>query len=117
MRLVPESPTETYDLVVVVVSSVVVVVVVVSSSSVSLAQEKMMRLKRNTNKMCKILFIFSPISNERRRFEELLFQHFTNRLSIQFDIIAHSRPNFMYVKVFSSGLKVVLLGGRLTVKN
>ena len=59
VRIVPESPTETYDLVVVVVSSVVVVVVVVSSSSVSLAQEKMMRLKRNTNKMCKILFIFS----------------------------------------------------------
>ena len=58
VRIVPESPTETYDLVVVVVSSVVVVVVV-SSSSVSLAQEKMMRLKRNTNKMCKILFIFS----------------------------------------------------------
>ena len=68
VRIVPESPTETYDLVVVVVSSVVVVVVVssvvvvvvvVSSSSVSLAQEKIMRLKRNTNKMCKILFIFS----------------------------------------------------------
>ena len=30
----------------------------------------------------------------------LLFQHFTNRLSIQFEIIAHSTPNFMYVKNF-----------------
>ena len=105
-----------------VVSVVVVVLseVVLSSSEVvvedvlsvdadeppsSLPQEIMVRLKRSTNKMCKILFIFSPISNERRRFEELLFQHFTNRLSIQFDIIAHSRPNFMYVKTFYSDLE------------
>ena len=65
-----------------------------------LVHEIMVRLRRKTHKMCKILFIFSPISNERRRFEELLFQHFTNRLSNQFDIIAHSRPNFMYVKTF-----------------
>ena len=71
----------------------------------SLPQEIMVRLKRSTIKMCKILFIFSPISNERRRFEELLFQHFTNRLSIQFDIIAHSRPNFIYFKTFYSGLE------------
>ena len=77
----------------------------------SLPQEIMVRLKRSTNKMCKILFIFSPISNERRRFEELLFQHFTNRLSNQFDIIAHSRPNFMYVKTFYSDLE-----GRFTRK-
>jgi len=60
----------------------------------SLLHEIMVRLKRDTNKICKILFIFSPISNERRRFEVLLFQHFTNRLSNQFDIIAHSRPYF-----------------------
>ena len=33
-------------------------------------------------------------------FEELLFQHLTNRLSIQFHIMAHNRPNFMYVKTF-----------------
>ena len=58
MRIVPESPTETYDLVVVVVSSVVVVVVVVSSSSVSLAQEKIVRLKSDMRIMYKILFIF-----------------------------------------------------------
>ena len=93
----------------VITGAVVSVVVVVSFEVVvlsldadeppsSLPQEIMVRLKRNTNEMCKILFIFSPISNERRRFEELLFQHFTNRLSIQFDIIAHSRPKFMYVK-------------------
>ena len=105
-----------------VVSVVVVVVlseVVLSSSEVvedvlsvdadeppsSLPQEIMVRLKRSTNKMCKILFIFSPISNERIRFEELLFQHFTNRLSIQFDIIAHSRPNFIYFKTFYSDLE------------
>ena len=66
----------------------------------SLPQEIIVRLKRSTIKMCKILFIFSPVSNERRRFKELLFQHFTNRLSNQFDIIAHSRPNFIYVKTF-----------------
>ncbi len=30
----------------------------------------------------------------------LLFQHFTNRLSIQFDIITHIRPNFIYIKTF-----------------
>ena len=52
-----------------------------------LVHEIMVRLKRSTNKMCKILFIFSPISNERRRFEELLFQNPTIRLSIQFDIL------------------------------
>ena len=57
VRIVPESPTETYDLVVVVVSSVVVVVVV-SSSSVSLAHEKIVRLKRDMRIMCKILFFF-----------------------------------------------------------
>ena len=50
-------------------------------------------------------FIFTSISNERRRFEELLFQHFTNRLSIQFNIIAHSIPNFMYVKTFYTDLE------------
>ena len=105
VRIVPESPTETYDLVVVVVSSVVVVVVVVSSSSVSLAQEKMMRLKRNTNKMYKFLFIIHSISNEKRRFEELHFQKFTNRLSDQSDIIVHTRLNFMYVKTFFSDLE------------
>tara|TARA_B100000929_G_scaffold112527_1_gene89031 strand:+ start:628 stop:870 length:243 start_codon:yes stop_codon:yes gene_type:complete len=58
VRIVPESPTETYDLVVVVVSSVVVVVVV-SSSSVSLAQEKMMRLKQEIRKINKTFFIFT----------------------------------------------------------
>ena len=71
----------------------------------SLPQEIMVRLKRDTNKICKILFIFSPISNERRRFEELLFQHFTNRLSNQFDIIAHSRSNILFVKTFYSDLE------------
>ena len=78
---------------------------------------------------------FHSISNERRRFEELHFQNFTNRLSNQSDIIAHSRPNFMYVKTFwvrgviyknrgrlwSSSdceeLVGILLGGCLTVKN
>ena len=66
----------------------------------SLPQEIMVRLKRSTNKMCKILLIFSPISNERRRFEELLFEHFTNKLSIQSDIISHSRLYYIYVKTF-----------------
>ena len=78
----------------------VVEVVLEEEPPSSVPQETMVRLKRNTNKMCKILFIFSPISNERRRFKELLFQHFTNRLSIQFDIIAHSIPSFPYVKIF-----------------
>ena len=80
------------------------VVSVLYSSSSLLPQEIMVRQKRNTNKMCKILFIFSPISNERRRFEELHFQNFTNRLSNQSDIIAHIRHNFMYVKTFTSDL-------------
>ena len=52
-----------------------------------------------------VVFTDYLLSYERRRFEELLFQHFTNRLSIQFDIIAHSRLNFMYVKTFFSDLK------------
>tara|TARA_B100000315_G_scaffold137648_1_gene126731 strand:- start:93 stop:338 length:246 start_codon:yes stop_codon:yes gene_type:complete len=59
VRIVPESPTETYDLVVVVVLSVVVVVVVVSSSFVSLAHEKMMRLKQEIRKINKTFFIFT----------------------------------------------------------
>ena len=84
---VPDVPTATNE--------TLEVVVLLSSL---LLQEMTVRLKRDTNKICKILFIFSPISNERRRFEELLFQHFTNRLSIQSEIIVHTRPNFMYVK-------------------
>ena len=55
VRMVPESPTATYDSGVVVV---VVVVVVVSSSSVSLAHEKIVRLKRDMRIMYKTLFIF-----------------------------------------------------------
>ena len=47
----------------------------------SLIHEIMKRIKISTNEMCKI---FSPIINERRRFEELLSQNYTNRLSIQF---------------------------------
>ena len=106
-----------------VVSVVVVVVVVVVVEDVlsvdadeppsSLPHEIMVRLKRKTNKMCKILFIFSPISNERRRFEELLFQHFTNRLSNQFDIIAHSRPNFIYFKTIWFRRGIILKRAKL----
>ena len=42
-----------------VVTGVTSAITGASVSSSSFAQEKMMRLKRNTNKMCKILFIFS----------------------------------------------------------
>ena len=56
VRMVPESPTETYDLV-----EVVVVVVVVSSSSVSLAHEKIVRLKQEISNMCKNFFIVLPM--------------------------------------------------------
>ena len=87
VRIVPELPTATNE-----------TLEVVSLESLFLAQEIIVRLKRDIRIMFKTLFIFSPISNERRRFKELLFQHFTNRLSFQFDIIAHGRPNFMYVK-------------------
>ena len=55
VRMVPESPTATYDSGVVVV---VIVVVVVSSSSVSLAHEKIVRLKQEISNMCKNFFIF-----------------------------------------------------------
>ena len=63
VRMVPESPTATYDSGVVVV---VVVVVVVSSSSVSLAQEMTVRLKMDMRIMCKIFSSFSFTSNERK---------------------------------------------------
>ena len=38
-------------------------------------------------------------------FENKFFQKSTIILSIQSDIIAHSRPNIMYVKTFYSGLE------------
>ena len=55
--------------------------------------------------------IIPSFCNKRRGFEELLSQHFTTKLSNQFDIIPHSRPNFMYVKTiwFRRG---IILGGQ-----
>jgi len=67
----------------------VVEVVVEEEPPSSVPHEMMVRLKRKTNKTCKILLIIFSTSYERRRFEELLFQHFTNRLSIQSDILAY----------------------------
>ena len=68
VTMVPEPPTPTNNplevVVVVVPSSEVVVVedelsVDADEPPSSLPQEIMVRLKRSTNKMCKILFIFS----------------------------------------------------------
>ena len=60
VRMVPELPTETNNgLEVVVVEVVVVEVVVLEDSSFSL-QEKMMKLKRNTEKIMSICLTWFP---------------------------------------------------------
>ena len=61
--MVPLSPTATNNGLEVVV---VVVVAVESVDSSFSAQEMTVRLKREIRKMCKILFIFSFTSNERK---------------------------------------------------
>ena len=61
VRIVPLSPTPTNNGL-----EVVVVVVVESIDSSFSAQEMTVRLKREIRKMCKILFIFSFTSNERK---------------------------------------------------
>jgi len=80
----------------------------------SLPHEIMVRLKRSTNKMCKILFIFPSISYERRRFEELL--NLQKRLSIQLDmqiveLISFVCQEFLFMGilpgVFSGGFETV----------
>ena len=59
VRMVPPLPTATYN------PLVVVVVELLDDSSFS-AQEMRMRLKMDMRIICKILFIFSFTSNERK---------------------------------------------------
>ena len=71
--MVPDSPTATYDsgVVVVVVPKEVVVVPeeleLLDESSSFLEHEMKVRLKKDMRIICKILFIFSFTSNERKK--------------------------------------------------
>ena len=86
--------------VVVVVSSVVVVsfVVVLLSSLLSLAQEKIVRLKQKIRKMNKTLFIFSSIPKVK---------HYC---------LFHENTKYNINRFVLQELGI-LLGGHLTVKN
>ena len=55
----------------------------------------------------KLYSSFPSISNEKIRFEELHFQNFTNRLSIQSDKTTH----ILDIKSFKSRLKIWFRGG------
>ena len=71
VRMVPESPTATYD------SGVVVVVVPeeleLLDESSFFAQEMIVRLKQKISNMCKIFFIITLIKSIKRNFEIHIF--------------------------------------------
>ena len=78
VRMVPESPTATYDsgVVVVVVPEEVVVVpeeLELLDESSFFAQEMIVRLKQKISNMCKIFFIITLIKSIKKNFEIHIF--------------------------------------------
>ena len=67
VRMVPESPTETYDLVVVPEELELL------DESSFFAQEMIVRLKQKISNMCKIFFIITLIKSIKRNFEIHIF--------------------------------------------